>query len=248
MSRPHRELARRRSLLLLLALTVPAAPPLSRAVRAQGLPAAPATSAAPPPPPPPPPLATPLPPLSPLSPPSSPSPPELAGPSLPELQRAALEVAGLDPGRIASLERRLRAASLLPQLRVRVGRGTGQLVTTTEYDGTARLTAGDRDAWQFDVSASWSLERMVYHPDELRLLRDAERLAVHREKLLREVAELWTERRRLRLALSRARMGAVSRGDGRGDGEELALRLAAVSATLDALTGGALGEERRLER
>lgn len=186
------------------------------------------------------------------------APPE---PTLVELQRAAIAAARVDPERIASLERRMRAAALLPQLRVRVGRGTGQILTTSEYDGTARLSVGDRDAWQIDLSAAWSLDRLAYHSDELRLVREFERVAVHRERLLRQVAELYTERRRLREAMARARAApaaAAPTGPISTSGpaplalpappppgsDDLSLRYAALTATLDALTGGALLRER----
>ena len=160
----------------------------------------------------------------------APSEPTLVEPTLVELQRGAVEAARIDPERVRSLERRLRASSLLPQLRVRVGRGTGQLLTTTDYDGNTRLSVGDRDAWQVDVSASWSLDRLLFHPDELRLAREAERLASHREHVLREVAELYIERHKLLRAVALAR--------GRpAQSPELALRLEAVTALLEALTG-----------
>ena len=176
--------------------------------------------------------------------------PGAAGPSLPDLQRAAVLAARMAPEHIDAIERRMRVAALLPQLRVRVGRGTGQILTTSEYDGTARLSVGDRDAWQVDLSAAWSLDRLVYHGDELRLIREIQRVAAHRERLVKQVADLYAERRRLQQLLARPHpplIGPFGTPSGTPSGtsaDDLAARHAAVTATLDALTGGALLRER----
>src|SRR5439155_5969597 len=132
----------------------------------------------------------------------------------------------VEPERIEAWERRMRTASLLPSVRVRVGRGGGQLLSTSDLDGSTRLTLGDNNSWQFEIAATWNLDRLVWHPDEMRLAREAQRIAARREKLLAEVATLHAERKRL---LRRAR----------GDRDERQLRLVEVGAILDGLTGGA---------
>lgn len=161
---------------------------------------------------------------------------EAAGqPSVAMLQAAALRLARLEPERVDSWQRRMRYAALAPTVRVRVGRGTGTLSATTDYNGTTRLTFDNRDAWTFEVGASWSLDRLVWHPDEMRVAREAQRMAARREKLLADVAALHAERRRLLAALSLAPPQTPF------EVMEARLRLEEVSATLDGLTGGALG-------
>ena len=157
--------------------------------------------------------------------------PATAEPTIAELQRAALSRARLAPERMLALERRMHQSALLPQLRGSVHRGIGQLQTGTDYSGSTRLVVGDQNAWQFEVSASWNLDRLVFHSDEPRLVREAERASAHRERLLREVAELFAERQRLRKELelsppASALLAAQQR-----------YRIDEVTALLDALTG-----------
>ena len=159
------------------------------------------------------------------------------GPSLISLQRAAVATARLEPERIDRWERRMHVAGLAPSLRLRVMRGGTDLLSTSDYNGNTRLTVGDHNAWQFEVAATWALERLVWHPDEMRVAREAQRMALHREKLLVEVASLDAERRRLLRGIARqAAGGALHVAE--SDAEEAQLRLIEVEAVLDGLTGG----------
>lgn len=158
----------------------------------------------------------------------------LDGPTTAELQRAALREAGLASGHTRSLERRMRTAALLPALRVRVGRGVGLVQTTSDYTGDARLTLGDQNSWQFSVSAAWNLDRLAFRPEELRLAREVGRVAAARERLLREVARLDAERRRVATRIALTSFATPL------DAAEARIRLDELTATLDAMTGGAL--------
>src|SRR5436190_2063362 len=53
-------------------------------------------------------------------------------PSVRALQAAAMRAARLEPERVAAWERRIRVSSLLPAVRVRVGRGGGELRATSD--------------------------------------------------------------------------------------------------------------------
>lgn len=153
-------------------------------------------------------------------------------PSLHALVQAALRHAGL--AHLDKLPRRLRASAAAPSLRVGVARGTGVLQSTTELDGTTRLTIGDHDAWQVSVTATWALDRLVFHPEEVRLLRELQRASARRQRLVAEVAALAVERRRIRAQL------ALSPPATPLEASDALLRLDEVTAVLDELTGGAL--------
>jgi hypothetical protein len=156
-----------------------------------------------------------------------------AEPGVAELQRAAIRHAELEPDRVRSWQRRLRLAALAPQLRVQVGHGLGDLVGTTDSAGTTRLTVNNTGSWSFLVGATWSLDRLVFSPEELRLGREAQRVASRRERLVTDVSRLYYERRRLQAAL--ARVPAPE------EAAELRLQVDELTAVLDGITGGALG-------
>src|SRR5206468_322216 len=114
---------------------------------------------------------------------------------------------------VRSWQRRLRWAALAPTLSLRVGRGGTELHATTDLDGSSILRVNQGDTWRFEASATWSLDKLVFDRDELRLGRESQRLAARREKLASEVAELYFERKRLRLRLAALAPGDPARAE-----------------------------------
>lgn len=154
------------------------------------------------------------------------------------LQRAAAREAELQPEHVRSWLARVRKAALLPSLRVQVGRGVGGLEVTHGLDGVDRFSTVDTDAWRFDVQATWTLDRLVFDPSELRLSREAQRVATRREQLSAEVARLYFVRRRLQVDT------LLDPGAGREVALDRALAIDEVTAILDGLTGGRLSGQR----
>jgi hypothetical protein len=94
------------------------------------------------------------------------------------------------------------------------------------------------DAWHFEIEAAFSLDRLIFEPNELRLSREAQRIAAHRQALVAEVARLYFARRRLQIA-------ALLDGDaGRPQPLERTLEIDELTAILDGLTGGLLSRGR----
>ena len=150
-------------------------------------------------------------------------------PSVGELQRAAVEEAEVQPERVAALLSRVRKAALAPSLHFTVGRGTHVLGASAT---TIAVTSAD--SWYASASVGWSLDKLVLHPEELRLTRESQRLAARREHLGTEVAHLYFQRRRMQVELAlRPPADPVSRAEER-------LRIDELGAILDGLTGGAL--------
>lgn len=154
-------------------------------------------------------------------------------PSVRDLQRAAARLGEVHPELVRSWLRRAGRAALLPTVRVRVGRGIGELtrdsLTTQVYTST--------DSWRFEVEASWSLDRLVFDRNELRAGREAQRAASHREELLTRVAQLYYARRRLQVdaLLQPDAASAIDR----------ALEIEELTAVLDGLTDNALTQRKR---
>jgi len=162
-------------------------------------------------------------------------------PGVRELQRAAARLAEVQPERVRSWLRRVRAAALLPQLKVRVGRG----VLALQLRGLDAYVPAS-DAWRLDLEAGWQLDRLVFDKNELALGRETQRLAARREALLTQVARLYFERRRLQVdaLLEEASEPTSPSPNPRASPEaklERRLAIDELTAILDGLTGGALG-------
>jgi hypothetical protein len=159
-----------------------------------------------------------------------PAPPD--EPSVRTLQAAAARRAEAQPEQVRSWLARVRKAALLPALHVRVGRGLGAVVVSRDSDGIDRYTSTANDAWRFEVELGWSLDRLLFDGNELRLSREAQRVAARREEIEGRVARIYFARRRLQLAAAT---------DGRADPER-ALEIDELGAELDALTGGLISD------
>src|SRR5262249_20567490 len=118
--------------------------------------------------------------------------------------------------------------------RARVGRGATGVAITHGIDGIDRFSTVASDAWHFDLETTWSLDRLVFDPEEVRVSREAQRVASWREQLLTEVAQLYFARRRLQVdeALDPNARPEVAL--------DRALAIDELTAILDGLTGGAL--------
>jgi hypothetical protein len=154
-------------------------------------------------------------------------------PSVRELQCAAARLAEVHPELVRSWLRRSGKAAILPTVRVRVGRGLGEL---TRDSVSAPIYTMTND-WRVEVEASWSLDRLVFDRNELRASREAQRVAGHREELLTRVAQLYYARRRLQVdaVLQPDAAGAVDR----------AIEIEELTAVLDGLTDNALTKGKR---
>ena len=148
-------------------------------------------------------------------------------PSLPLLLRRAVATAALEPERTISMLTRARAAAALPRLQALVGKGRYDNIRNAD---SLQPTLVSSDTWRFEVTATWSLDHLVFNPAEPRLVDVSGRLAERRAQVVDRVVDVWTQRRGL------DRPGPVSALD--------ADRCEALSAVLDMLTGGALTQGR----
>lgn len=150
-------------------------------------------------------------------------------PSVGEVVKMAMRAArSLDPERIRALARRARLAGLMPVLRVSGERGFDQDLqeSTSVSSGTTREAIGDD--LSFGATLTFELDRLVFAPEEVRLLSVERWLATDRRKLVGEVVRLYFQRRRLLREQKNAR----------APDPELADSIHEVEALLDALTAG----------
>ncbi len=153
-------------------------------------------------------------------------------PSLAEVQRAALQQAGVDPTQAGRTLRRARAAAAAPRVSVQFDHRLDQGWVLDQEAGTAaalRNDAGNQSVLRVD--ASWDLDRLVFSPDELRVTRTNLDLADWRQRVLIEVTQLYFERQRLVLA------GRLSPAPDLETAIDQALRVREIEGVLAGLTG-----------
>jgi hypothetical protein len=154
---------------------------------------------------------------------------------------AALRVAGHDPGRGKSWQRRLGWSGLLPKLTARMSQSQseGELLDL-RADTPSRLGLSGYLSLRWEVRATWDLSRLLFDARELQVSSRSSGLARERAALVERVVQLYFERVRLLLMAGTpepAPQAALER--------QIALQR--VTALLDAMTGGLLSlcEEHR---
>lgn len=156
----------------------------------------------------------------------------LPGPTLAEVQAAALAQAGIDPIAAARWLRRARTAAALPTVSVQYDRRFDRGWTLDESVGEAdalRNDAGNQDVLR--AKATWELDRLIFAPDELRAARAVLDVADVRERLLIEITRLYFERERLLLERELAPPADLEAAI------ESSIRLREVEGLLAGLTG-----------
>jgi len=112
-------------------------------------------------------------------------------------------------------------------------------VPPTSNDAPTQSVLTDADQGQdrtILVRATWNLDKLVMSSEQIRVINEAQDVVKLREKILSEVTRLYFERRRLQVDVL-----LEPRDDVRGRVRD-ELRLAELTASLDAYTGGRFSE------
>lgn len=114
---------------------------------------------------------------------------------------------------------------------------TGAPPVSNDVPAAAVLTDADQGQDRTVlVRATWNLDKLVMSSEQIRVINEAQDVVKLREKILTEVTRLYFERRRLQVD-----MLLEPRPDVRGQVRDQ-LRLAELTASLDAYTGGRFSE------
>lgn len=151
-------------------------------------------------------------------------------PSVSEVLRMARRAAAsLGPERLRALARRARLAGLMPVVRLSAERGFDQDLTSASTTASESTKAAIGDELSVGATLTFELDRLVFAPEEVRLLSVERWLVSDRRKLLHDVVRLYFQRKRLLREQAAARVADP----------ELVDSLREVEALLDALTAGA---------
>jgi hypothetical protein len=154
-------------------------------------------------------------------------------PSIADVQGMAVKYARANPDVIDSWRARARSSALLPEVRARVDNDTDDGTTTRSQTGEADvITQSAGDDLGVELRATWDLNYLVFHPQEMAVAREAVRLTNLRDRVVDEVTRRYYERRRLMVENTLAPVY--------DDMERMRrdLRQQELTADLDALTGG----------
>jgi len=154
-------------------------------------------------------------------------------PSIVAVQQAASRYAQVNPEAYDSWLTAANLAYLLPRnLRGRV-RSTNddQRDVRTSSGAISDLVSIDEQA-QYELTADWDLTRLVFNRDQITAARQIERIVNQREDVLTTVNKLYFARRQLQVEMELDAATSVDRAI------KMQLRIDALTADLDALTGG----------
>lgn len=153
-------------------------------------------------------------------------------PTIEEVQSAALRRAAIAPDTARRWLRRARAAAALPTLQAEVDMQVDQGWKLAQEAGSADELSQDLGAGRvFRARATWSLDRLIFSPDEVRAARALIDAGVAREQILVRVTQLYYERLQLRVELD------LDPPTSPRDALEQELRIREIEALLGAITG-----------
>jgi hypothetical protein len=147
-------------------------------------------------------------------------------PSAERVVRSAVRAGAVDPLRARRVADRARAAGWVPWLRVTARRGQARDLQI-ETDATGIDVSTD-DELSAEATLTFRLDRLVFAPEEVPLLREERARAEARHELIRAVLHVYFERRRLQLERDLLGRGGI----------EIEARIAEAEGLLDAFTGG----------
>jgi len=154
-------------------------------------------------------------------------------PGVVDVQRAAASYARVNPDAYDAWVDSARWAYFLPRsLRGQMRRtDNDQSDVRTTTSGLSDLVSTDEQL-QLELRADWDLTRLVFNRDGITASRQIERLVNQREDILTTVNKLYFARRQLQVELELEPPSSVERA------VKSQLRIDALTADLDALTGG----------
>lgn len=150
-------------------------------------------------------------------------------PSLGRIVDAGVAAAAVAPERARDLARAARLSGWLPDLRIGASRGLARDLSLLQTGDTGRTTVGSDEDFGVEAAVTFRLDRLVFAPESVALLREERALRLARAEIVRVIVRLYFERRRLQI--ERDFLGS--------DDLDHGMRIAEIEGLLDGFTGGA---------
>ena len=159
-------------------------------------------------------------------------------PTIQDVHRMVIEYADVSPEKINDWKGKARMKSLLPDFSVGFNRAGTDLFHWNTGANPDQLQKG-REYLNWDVSLSWDFSDLIWSSDQTSIDSRAKLMVELREDLLSQVTRVYFERRRVQLAMFKAKQVSAEEGDF----YDQQLRLAELTAIIDAMTGGKYSSE-----
>ena len=160
------------------------------------------------------------------------------GPAIQEVQEAAIRYAEVMPEKIQRWRSRAVLRNFFPRLTLGMNRDRDQTIVSATSGGKTSFTVGPEDkSLSLNLGFTWDLANLIWNPDQTSIDTRSRLTVQLRQEVLEEVTRLYFEWKRL---------GLEFEGNPTQDPtlqEERALRLAELTAQVDALTGGVFSQE-----
>ena len=161
-------------------------------------------------------------------------------PSIMQVQDMAIKYAEVHPDKISKWRQGAKYRAILPKVTFGIDKSASDTYDIYTSSSTSYAMSGPRDLTEgWDILLSWDLADLVYNEHQTSIDVRSKLMAQLREEILNEVTRLYFERRRLQMKLA-ANEPII---ETKKIDEEL--RLQELTASIDAMTGGAFSERIR---
>ncbi len=156
-------------------------------------------------------------------------------PSLEVLKKAALKFADADKKSAGSWRRAPNAAAVLPTVKFVMNHDLERDESLDRYQDEPDRWGADTDKdLSFQVSVQWQLAELIFNPDEVRVWNALANRASRRDAVLTVLVGYYFERQKFQL---KERLSPPANLE---EAIQLKLRIAELTASIDAMTGGRL--------
>lgn len=158
-------------------------------------------------------------------------------PTVKEVQDMAVRYAEVHPDKINKWRQRLKLRGLLPKVTLGIDHSISDTYEIYTNSSAFYTVVGPKDNTEgWDISFSWDMGDLIYNEHQTSIDVRSKLMVQLRDDILNEVVHYYFERRRLQMELASAKSAPEAKA------MEKYIRLEELTASLDALTGGAYSD------
>lgn len=158
-------------------------------------------------------------------------------PSIGEVQKMAVLYAEVNPDKIKNWRKDAKLRAILPKVTFGIDHSSSDTYEIYTGSSASYSVIGPRDNTEgWDIAFTWDLGDLIYNEHQTSIDVRSKLMVQLRDEILNEITRLYFERRRLQMEL------AFNKPATETQAIEKKLRLEELTASIDALTGGAFSD------